>query len=70
MIINLDKIIYDEDSVYSSIEIWSDYFQSIKVENLKDFIRISMDDTDNIVGLCSEFTNFILDTASAKEIGK
>lgn len=70
MIINLDKIIYDEDSVYSSIEIWSDYFQSIKVENLKDFIRISMDDTDNIVDLCSEFTNFILDTASAKEIGK
>ena len=70
MIINLDKIIYDEDSVYSSIEIWSDYFQAIKVENLKDFIRISMDDTENIVDLCSEFTNFILDTVSAKEIGK
>ena len=70
MIINLDKNIYDEDSVYSSIEIWSDYFQSIKVENLKNFICISMDDTDNIVDLCSEFTNFILDTTSAKELGK
>lgn len=70
MIIKLDKVIYDKDSVYSSVEIWSDYFKAIRVEESKDFIVVSMDDTENIIDLCSEFTNFILDTASAKEIGK
>ena len=70
MIIKLDKIIYDKDSIYSSVEIWSDYFKSIRIKDSKDFIIVSMDDTENIVDLCSEFTNFILDTVSAKEIGK
>ena len=57
MKIEFDKLIYDKDSIYTSLEVWSDYFTSIKIDESKDFIKISMDDTENINELCSEFTN-------------
>lgn len=70
MTIKFDKNLYDKDSIYSSAHIWSEYFDSLKLEDTKKFILVSMNDTDNIHSLCAEFCNFVLDTVSSKEIGK
>lgn len=70
MIVEFDKAIYDKDSIYSSVDIWKDYFQSASIKETKEYIIVSMSNTDNILDVCTEFCNFVLDTASSKELGK
>lgn len=69
MIIEFDKVIYDKDSVYSSIDIWKDYLQSPSIKETKQNVVVFMEDTDDIMDVCTEFCNFVLDTVSSKELG-
>ena len=70
MIINFDKLIYDKDSVYSSIEIWLDYFNKIDISESKDNFIITLESNSNIHTLSYEFSNFVLDKTSSKEISQ
>ena len=70
MIIKFDKLIYDKKIIYTGYKVWIEYLKNSTINEDKKFITISLDKTNNINEICTEFTNYILDMSSSEELQK
>lgn len=70
MNINFDKTIYDIESIQESLQIWSEYFDDIKIVKKSNFISVSFVNKKSEIRLVHEFVNYVLDVVSSKEFNK
>jgi|TARA_R110002050_G_scaffold299226_1_gene464231 hypothetical protein len=68
MTINLDKNIYNKDSIYKSLEIWNEYLLSPKVSENNTVISILINNKQIKINTINEFLNYILDLTSSMEL--
>ena len=69
MEIEFNKHFFSKDILQESISIWKEYFETLELLERKDFFLIHAS-AKNLKSLLSEFNNYVLDIASAKELGK